>query len=132
MHPFFKSLAITNTLGLQVSLMDIHHDTSLKSILEDDFISSTSKIHIRFCSGKGAKLWLITRPYICLFHITHSTFISMLHFHLSLIQPLAFSLLTCEYEHGLDTSSIHLTHCPFGGQRIPTHDVIQDIMYALV
>jgi hypothetical protein len=34
-------------------LMDIHHDTSLKSILGDDSIFSTSKAHICSCSSKG-------------------------------------------------------------------------------
>jgi hypothetical protein len=33
---------ITNALGLHASLMDIPHDTSFRSILEDDSISSTS------------------------------------------------------------------------------------------
>jgi hypothetical protein len=26
----------------------------------------------------------------------------------------------------------HLIHCPFKAQQIPTHDTIQDVMYALV
>jgi hypothetical protein len=39
MHLSFESLAITNTPSLQAFLMGIHHDTSLKSILEDDSIS---------------------------------------------------------------------------------------------
>ncbi len=29
----------------------------------------------------------------------------------------------------LDTFGTHIVHCPFGGQWIVTHDVIQDIMY---
>jgi hypothetical protein len=132
MHPSFKSLSITSTLGLQVSLMDIHHDTSLMSILEDDFISSSFRIRIRSCLGKGARLWLIAKPYICSLHIAHSTFTSTSHFHLGLTQPSTSSFLTCECGHGLDASSMHLTHCSFGGQRIPTHDVIQNIMYVLV
>ncbi len=96
--------------------MDIHQDTSFKSILEDDSISSTSRTHIRFCSGKGGEggLWLIVRPFICLFHITHSTFTSVMFFVL-MIQPLASSLFTCECGHGLDASNTHLTGCPFGG-----------------
>jgi hypothetical protein len=66
-------------------LMDIHHDTSFKSILEDDSISSTSKVHIHFCLGKGAGLWLVVKPFIYSFHITHATFTSTLHFHLCLL-----------------------------------------------
>jgi hypothetical protein len=66
-------------------LMDVHHDTSLNSILEDDSISSTSKARIRFCSNKGVGLWLFARPSICLFHIAHSTFTSTLRFHFGLI-----------------------------------------------
>jgi hypothetical protein len=36
-------------------LMDIHHNSSLRSILEDDSISLASKSCIRSYSGKGAK-----------------------------------------------------------------------------
>jgi hypothetical protein len=76
-------------------LMDIHHDTSLKSILKDDSISSASKAHIRSCLGKGIGLWLIVRPSIHLFHIAYSTFTSALHFCFGLIQPSTSNLLTC-------------------------------------
>jgi hypothetical protein len=48
MHLSFESLAIIGALGLQAYLMDIHHDTSLRSILEDDSISSASKSHFIF------------------------------------------------------------------------------------
>jgi hypothetical protein len=54
--------------------MDIHHDTSFRSILEDDSISSTFKAYIHFCLGKGAGLWLVVRPFIRLFHIAHFIF----------------------------------------------------------
>jgi hypothetical protein len=111
--------------------MNIHHDSSFRSILEDDSISSTSKAHICSCSGKGAGLWLIVKPYICLFHITHFIFTFALHFCLNLIQPLASSLFTCECGHGLDTSGTHLTRCLFGGQCITTHDAIKNVLYAL-
>jgi len=57
--------------------MDIHHDTSLRSIFEDDSISPTPKARIRFCLGKGAGLWLVVRLYIRSFHITP-------HFHLNI------------------------------------------------
>jgi len=53
MHLSFESLTITNTLSLHFSLMDIHHDTSFRSILKDDSISSTSKVYIHYCSNKG-------------------------------------------------------------------------------
>jgi hypothetical protein len=39
MHPSFEILAVTDALSLQVFLMDIHHETSLRSVLEDDSIS---------------------------------------------------------------------------------------------
>jgi hypothetical protein len=77
---------------LLIVFIDIHHNTSLKSILEDNSISSTFKIRIRSCLGKGAGLWLVVRPFICLFHITHFIFTSTLHFHLSLIQPLTSNI----------------------------------------
>jgi hypothetical protein len=85
MHNFFDNLAITGAPCLQASLMDIHHDTSFKFILEDDSISSTSKVHIHFCLGKGVRLWVVARLFICSFHIAQFTFTSMLHFHLGLI-----------------------------------------------
>ncbi len=81
----FKNLVVISALGLHASLMDIHHDTSLKSILKEDSISSASKVHICFCSSKGARLWFITRPYIYSFCIAHSTFTLVLHFCLGLI-----------------------------------------------
>ncbi len=123
MHLSFENLVVIRALNLQAFLMDIHHDTSLKSILEDDSISSTSKICICSCSSKGARLWLVVRPSIYSFHITHFTFTLVLCFCLDLIQPSTSKLFTCEYGHGLDTFNTHLT-CLFGGQRIATHDVI--------
>jgi len=106
MNLSFESLAVTNVLNLYEFLMDIHHNTSLTSILEENSISSTSRAHICSCSGKGARLWLIHKP---------SIFISTLHFHLGLIQPLTFNLFMCEHGHGLDASGTHLIRCPFGG-----------------
>jgi hypothetical protein len=85
MHLSFESLAIISNLSLQAYLMNIHHNISLESILEDDSISSTSKTHIRSCLSKGVGLWLVSRPFICSIHIAHSTFTSTLHFHLDLI-----------------------------------------------
>ncbi len=96
MHPFFGSLAITDALSLQASLMDTHHDTSFESILEDDFISSTSTTYICSCLGKGVRLWLIIRLFVSSFHIAHFIFTLMLHFGLDLIQPSTFNLFTYE------------------------------------
>ncbi len=124
MHPSFDNLAITTAQNLQTSLIDIHHDTSLRSILEDDSISLASKTHIRSCLKKGARLWVVIKPSIHLFRITHSTCTSALRFCLGLIQPLTSNLLMCEYEHGLDTFGTHLTRYMFRGQRIATHDAI--------
>ncbi len=124
MHPSFESLVVINTPSLHASLMDIHHDTSLGFILEDDSISLASRICIRFCSAKGIKLWLVVRPLIYLFHIAHYTFTSTLRFHLGLIQPSTSNLFTCECGHGLDTFGTYLIRCPFGSQWITTHDAI--------
>jgi hypothetical protein len=60
--------------------MDIHHDTSLRFILEDDSISLTSRACICSCLGKGVGLWLVVRPFISLFCIAHFTFTSALLF----------------------------------------------------
>jgi len=74
MHIFKKKWQLLTPSSLKAFLMDIHHNTSFKFILEDDSISSTSKACICFCLGKGVGLWLIVRPFIHSFHITHSTF----------------------------------------------------------
>jgi hypothetical protein len=124
MHPSFESLTITKAPSLWISLMDFHHDTSTRSILEDDSISSTSRAYICFCLGRGVWLWLVVKPFICLFCIAHSTFTSTLCFHLGLILPSTFNLFTCECGHGLDAFGTHLIRCPFGGQWITTHDTI--------
>jgi len=116
MHPAFENLVVTSAPSLHASLMDIHHDTSLRSILEDDSISLVSKTHIHFCSGRGAGLWLVIMPSICSFRIAHYIFTSMLRFHLGLIQPSTSNLLTCECGHELDTCNMHLTCCLFGNQ----------------
>ncbi len=99
---FLYNLIIIGALSLHAPLMDIHHDTSFRTILEDDSISLTSRTHIHFCSSKGAKLWLVTRPSIHSFCIAHSIFISALRFHFNLIHPLASSLFMCEGGHKLD------------------------------
>ncbi len=104
--------------------MDFDHDTSFRSILEDDSISSSFRAYICSCSSKGVGLQLVIKPFICLFHIAHFTFTSTLHFCFGLIQPSTFSLFTCQCGHELDTFGMHFTHCPFGGQRITTHDAI--------
>jgi hypothetical protein len=65
MHASFESLAITGAPSLQAFLMDIQHDTSFRSILEDDSISLASKTHIHFRLTKGVGLWLIIKSSIC-------------------------------------------------------------------
>ncbi len=99
-------------------------------ILKDDSIFLASRARICSYSGKGVGLWLVARPSICSFSITHSIFISTLCFPLNLIQLLTYNLLTCEYGHRLDTFGTHLVRCLFGGQWIVTHDIIQNVMYA--
>ncbi len=53
MHLCFESLAITHALGLHASLMDIHHDTSLRSILEDESISLAPKLAFVLVQERG-------------------------------------------------------------------------------
>jgi hypothetical protein len=57
--------------------------------------------------GKRVTLWLFARPFIGSFCIAHSTFTLVLHFHFSLIQPLACSLFMCECGHKLDAFGMH-------------------------
>jgi hypothetical protein len=111
MHPSFANLGNFDIPGLHAYLMDTHHDTSFRSILEDDFISLTSRAHI--CSY--SKIWLVVRPSMRFFCIPHFIFILVLCFQFGLIHPLAFSLFTCDCAHELDASSTHLARCPFGG-----------------
>ncbi len=117
-HPSFENLAIISTPCLQAFLMDIHHDTSLRSILEDDSSSLASKARIHFCLVRGARLWLVIRPFIRSFCITH--FFFLLCFHLGLIQPLTSGIFMCECGHGLNAFGTHIVCCPFGGQQIAT------------
>jgi hypothetical protein len=56
MHPCFESVVIIITLDLHASFMNIHQNTSIKYISEDDSIFSTSKTCIRSCLGYG---WLL-------------------------------------------------------------------------
>ncbi len=66
MHFSFENLTVSNTLDLQAFLMDIHHDTSLKSIFEDDSISLTFRAHICFffqARGQGYG-WLLSHLFI--------------------------------------------------------------------
>jgi hypothetical protein len=100
--------------------------------LEDDSISSTSKARICFGSSKGVGQWLIAKPSICSFHITHYIFTLVLHFCFDLIHLLASSIFMCECGNGLDAFGTHLAHCPFEGQWITTHDAIKHVMYAFV
>jgi hypothetical protein len=78
MHLCFESLAIISALSLRASLMDIHHDTSFKFILEDDSISLAFKTYIHSCLGKTEGYgWLFNHlsihshilfsPHICIF-----------------------------------------------------------------
>jgi hypothetical protein len=80
MHLSFESLAIIGALSLHTSLMDIHHDTSFKSILEENSISWTFKACIHSCSSKGARLWLVAKPFIhsfCIFSPQRYVFVSI-------------------------------------------------------
>jgi hypothetical protein len=104
--------------------MDIHHDTFLRSILEDNSISLTSRARIHYCLGKGVGLWLVVKPFTHLFCITHFTFTSALHFCLDMIPLSTFSFFMCKCEHELDASNMRLIRCLFGGQQIGTHDAI--------
>ncbi len=56
MHIFFESLVVTGTPGVHDSLMDIHHDTSLRFILEDDSISSTIPSSHLFLFKQGGRV----------------------------------------------------------------------------
>jgi len=55
MHPSFENLAVIDITRLHVYLMEIHHDTSLMFILEDDSISLVSRAYICSCLGEGDK-----------------------------------------------------------------------------
>jgi hypothetical protein len=83
MHLSFEGLTITNAPILHAFFMDIRHNTSLRSILEDDFISSTSKVWICSYSSKGQGYgWLLSHLFVrfascTLFSPYHCVFISV-------------------------------------------------------
>jgi len=96
--------------------MDFHHDTSFRSILEDNPFLQHLKLAFVLVRTRGHDYgWLVIRPSIHPFCITHFTFTLVLRFHFGLIQPSTFNLLICEGGHGLDTFDMYLIHCPFGG-----------------
>jgi len=65
MHPSSKSLTVNGAPSLHVFLLDIHHDTSFRSILENDFITLTSKAHIYFVWARGQGYdWLLGHLYV--------------------------------------------------------------------
>jgi hypothetical protein len=53
MHLSFENLAIIGTLGLEASLMDFHHNTSLGSILEDDSFPHNPKLAFVLVQTRG-------------------------------------------------------------------------------
>ncbi len=59
MHLFFESLVIINVPSLWASLMDIHQDTSFRSILDNDSIS-LQKIMIYLIEKLNKKLIILT------------------------------------------------------------------------
>jgi hypothetical protein len=105
MHPSFENLAVINALGLHTSLMDIHHDTYVRSIFEDGSNSLTFRACIRSCLGKGAWLWLVVKLFIHSFWITH--LLSPQHCIFILIW---FSLWHLIFSHvNVDMGWMHLT-----------------------
>jgi len=85
MHLSFESLTIIDAPSLQASLMDIHHNTLFKSTSKDESIFLASRARICSYANKGARLWLIVKPFIHSFHITDFTLTSMLRFCFDLI-----------------------------------------------
>ncbi len=84
-HPSFESLAVINAPSLHASLMDIHHNTSFKPILEDDSIFSISKSTSTFVQARGHGYgWLLGHLFY-LFCIAYFTFTSTMCFCFSLI-----------------------------------------------
>ncbi len=86
MHPSFESLVVMGTLNLSASLMDIHHNTSLKCILEDGsifFIIQNSHL-LLFGQGGGVMVdCQVIYPFI-----PHCT----LYFHLNVVFLFQFDL----------------------------------------
>jgi len=105
MHLSFENLTLIDALGLHTSLMDIHHDTFVRSIFEDGSISLAFRACIHSCSGKGAWLWLVAKPSIHSFWITH--LLSPQHCIFILVW---FSLRHLIFLHvNVDTGWMHLT-----------------------
>ncbi|KAG6556932.1 hypothetical protein Mapa_001347 [Marchantia paleacea] len=54
-----------------MSLMESHHDTTFSSIMHDDSLSITSRIHIPSLLGKGRGIWLIAQSSLLLLSTSH-------------------------------------------------------------
>jgi hypothetical protein len=130
MHHSFESLVVIGTPSQQAFLMDIHHDTSFKFILEDDSISSASRAHIRSSSCKGVGLWLVVN-HLSIHFTSHILFSPQRYVFISIWFSLR-NLLMCECEHRLDAYGTHLARYLFRGQWIITHGTIWNVMSALV
>jgi hypothetical protein len=106
MHPSTESLVVIGAPNLHASLMDIHHDTSLRSILEADSISLASRTCICSCSSRGQGYgWLLGHLFVrfalhTLFSPQHCIFVSVWF-------SLRYLIIPCV---SVDTSWTHLAH----------------------
>jgi hypothetical protein len=84
------------------------------------------KAHLRFYARFGAGAWLFARLVIPCFHLPSNVFSSMLKKRLNLPHPLALGLTHCICVWLLNPMGIHLHCCTHGGERIASHDAIQN------
>jgi hypothetical protein len=58
--------------------------------------------------------------------LTSKVFFTMLHIWLGLHHPLTLDLSYCICGQPLDAMGIHFLHCAQGGERMVSHDIVQD------
>jgi hypothetical protein len=81
--------------------------------------------------GLSANVWLLTCLVILFFHLLSDDFSTTLHTRLGLSQPLILGVSHYICNQPLDPMGIHLLCCMHGGERMASHDVVQDVFGAI-
>jgi hypothetical protein len=81
--------------------------------------------------GLSVNVWLLTCLVILFFHLPSNDFSTTLHTRLGLSQPLILGVSHCICNQPLDPMGIHLLCCTHGGERMVSHDVVQNVFVAI-
>jgi hypothetical protein len=75
----------------------------------------------------GVDVWLLIRLIILFFHLPSNVCSTTLHTKLGLSHPLVLGVSHCVCNQPLDPMGIHLLYCEHGGERMTSHDVVQNV-----